>query len=155
MIKVVAQFRGRFGFLSNFYPCTVELKGTQLFPEIASHEIYSARSVEHAYQAAKSKKKSSLNKVLGAGSAGEAKKVGRGIILRPDWEFVKLDIMRSLIESKFSERRLGKALVDTAPHVLIEGNNWGDTFWGVCNGVGYNYLGLLLMLQRNKLMDNQ
>ena len=31
---------------------------------------------------------------------------------------------------------------------LVEGNYWGDTFWGICNGEGTNWLGILLMAER-------
>ena len=35
--------------------------------------------------------------------------------------------------------------------VKIEGNTWNDTFWGVCNGQGQNWLGKILMLVRSEL----
>ena len=34
---------------------------------------------------------------------------------------------------------------------LVEGNTWNDTYWGVCNGVGHNHLGKILMQVRQEL----
>jgi predicted NAD-dependent protein-ADP-ribosyltransferase YbiA (DUF1768 family) len=39
----------------------------------------------------------------------------------------------------------------TGDEELVEGNWWNDTFWGVCNGVGENNLGKLLMKIRAEL----
>jgi predicted NAD-dependent protein-ADP-ribosyltransferase YbiA (DUF1768 family) len=62
---------------------------------------------------------------------------------------------------KFSHRSLAKKLTDTADAILIEGNTWGDRFWGQTlshtsdsyaegEGVGLNMLGVLLMHVRQK-----
>ena len=42
-------------------------------------------------------------------------------------------------------------LLDTGDAILIEGNDWGDRYWGVCDGVGQNKLGLILMGLRKKM----
>ena len=60
-------------------------------------------------------------------------------------------MMRSLLREKFKSRKLRLELITTSPKILIEGNNWGDTFWEMCGGVGKNWLGLLLMEVRNAL----
>jgi predicted NAD-dependent protein-ADP-ribosyltransferase YbiA (DUF1768 family) len=75
---------------------------------------------------------------------GQAKRAGNNLVLRPDWEEVKIPIMRELLKQKFSNRALMYKLRQTKGE-LIEGNNWGDTFWGVCKGQGENHLGRLLM----------
>jgi ribA/ribD-fused uncharacterized protein len=68
------------------------------------------------------------------------------------WTEVAPKYMLQGLNYKFDQNPdLAKRLIDTAPAMLIEGNTWGDTFWGVCKGKGLNYLGLLLMLVRNKL----
>ena len=46
---------------------------------------------------------------------------------------------------------IGTKIVDTEDMELIEGNSWGDTFWGVCDGVGENNLGKVLMRVRDRL----
>jgi predicted NAD-dependent protein-ADP-ribosyltransferase YbiA (DUF1768 family) len=51
-----------------------------------------------------------------------------------------------LYKCKFIQNEdLRKLLLDTGTSELIEDNNWHDTFWGVCNGVGANKLGEILM----------
>jgi len=59
--------------------------------------------------------------------------------------------MRELLKKKFENPQFRKLLLDTYPHELIEGNNWGDTYWGKCNGHGKNMLGTLLMQIRSEL----
>jgi predicted NAD-dependent protein-ADP-ribosyltransferase YbiA (DUF1768 family) len=61
--------------------------------------------------------------------------------------------MRQLLEQKFAPgKTLTRRLIETYPDKLIEGNHWGDVFWGVCNGRGENHLGKLLMEIRRKRM---
>jgi hypothetical protein len=84
-----------------------------------------------------------------AGKPGEAKRRGRRATIRPDWEEVKLDVMEDLLRQKFVG--LARALVMTGDEELVEGNTWGDRFWGVCQGAGENHLGRLLMKIRSEL----
>jgi ribA/ribD-fused uncharacterized protein len=87
-------------------------------------------------------------------AAGQSKKLGKRVELRPDWEDVKIDIMRQVLKSKFTQNPELKAqLIATGDAELIEGNNWNDRFWGVCRGKGQNHLGKLLMEVRAELMD--
>jgi ribA/ribD-fused uncharacterized protein len=131
---IIDSFSGPWGFLSNFAPCEVLLDGVA-YP-----------SVEHAYQAAKTLKLEQREKFLLNGvTPAMAKRMGRGVKLRPDWEEVKVGIMRDLLMQKFRPTILRRKLLSTFQAELIEGNRWGDTFWGVCNGVGENWLGKLLM----------
>lgn len=83
-----------------------------------------------------------------------AKRMGRQCKLRADWEEIKLQVMETLLRQKFHSEinpALAQLLKNTRDYELIEGNNWGDTFWGVCNKVGKNHLGRLLMLIRSDL----
>jgi predicted NAD-dependent protein-ADP-ribosyltransferase YbiA (DUF1768 family) len=59
--------------------------------------------------------------------------------------------MEDLSRQKFSHPELRQKLLDTGSCTLVEGNTWGDTFWGVCDGVGENHLGKLLMTIRADL----
>ena len=106
----IEKFEGEYRFLSNFHYCDVTLDG----------EVYD--SLEHAYQAAKTTDPMERLKIRTYSSPGAAKKIGRTVTLRQDWD-----------------------------EELIEGNWWGDTYWGVCNGVGENHLGKLLMKIREEL----
>lgn len=126
-------------FLSNFHPCELVVEGIE----------YS--TVENAFQAFKTLNKAD-RKYISTLTPGKAKRYGRRIDLRPDWEDIKVPLMRLLLEEKFSTNpELKQALLNTGDEHIEETNTWGDTFWGVCNGVGENYLGELLMEIRGEL----
>lgn len=133
---VIDSFSGQHRFLSNFYLADVIFDGN-IYP-----------SVEHAYQAAKTRDVRLRQAVRKARTAGEAKRMGREIILRPDWEAVKTGHMLVFLRRKFSHEYLRDKLTATGQATLIEGNTWGDRIWGVCGGVGENRLGKLLMRVR-------
>jgi ribA/ribD-fused uncharacterized protein len=80
------------------------------------------------------------------------KKMGRKIKLRSDWEEVKYEVMKHIVRDKFTRNNNLKCqLIDTGNAQLIEGNTWNDTDWGVCNGVGKNWLGKILMEIREEI----
>lgn len=83
---------------------------------------------------------------------GQAKRYGsRVLALRPRWEAMKIRIMARVVRAKFRQNSsLLSLLLATAPSELVEGNTWGDTFWGQCRGKGTNHLGLLLMEVRDR-----
>lgn len=137
----IERFSGPYAFLSNFMPCDVVYNG----------EKYS--SVEHAYQAAKTLDENDRAWIASMTTASQAKAAGKQVLLRPDWNEVKLQVMEDCLRSKFSIPYLRFLLVATAPQELIEGNWWGDTYWGVCKGVGENHLGKLLMKIRNEMVE--
>jgi ribA/ribD-fused uncharacterized protein len=137
---IIGEFQGRYRFLSNFYPAEVELDNI-IYP-----------TVEHAYQAAKTLSQISRAQIRLAGTPGQAKRMGRVVKLRPNWEGIKLAIMDRLVCQKFSKEPLRSMLIATGDARLIEGNRWGDTFWGVCRGIGQNNLGLIIMNIREGLI---
>ncbi len=132
-------FHGPFRFLSNFVPVQVELDGIP-FP-----------SVEHAYVAAKTLDIEKRMEIAQVETAGQVKRLGRRLKLRPDWDTIKLDVMNDLLIQKFSQEPFSTQLLATNDFYLEETNHWGDTFWGVCDGVGTNHLGHLLMSIRTNL----
>ena len=138
MPKVIDSFSGKYRFLSNFYPKPFKWRG-KTWP-----------SSEHAYQAAKAKDKDDAELIRQASTPGKAKRLGRKIKIREDWEDTKVKIMYSILKAKFKDPELRAMLKDTGKAKLIEGNTWGDRVWGVYNGQGKNYLGKLLMKVRNK-----
>lgn len=137
-LGMIQSFSGEYRFLSNFWPCTIEYEGST-YP-----------SVEHAYQAAKTLDLEARKRIAALASAGQAKRAGRRLTIRADWDGVKVAVMAELLLLKFEHSDLAHALRCTAPHQIVEGNTWGDTFWGVCDGRGENYLGRLLMWVRDK-----
>lgn len=115
----ITSFSGEYEFLSNFYKEPVEWEGV-VYP-----------TIEHAFQAAKSFDPKYRERVLKASSPGAAKKLGRAVDLRKDWEDIKLDVMTILVTRKFtSDSKLAMKLLKTGSHELIEGNNHGDVIWG-------------------------
>lgn len=137
---MITSFSGDNRFLSNFWMHPVSFEGIE-FP-----------SNEHAYVAAKTLDLDVRKQIAQVDSPGKVKRIGRTLELRSDWEQVKVPIMQNLIEQKFKDPVLRELLMKTAPHELVEGNTWGDTFWGECPiGVGKNMLGKLLMAERDGL----
>jgi N-glycosidase YbiA len=132
-------FRGDRAFLSNFHPAPVELDGV-MYP-----------TVEHAYMAAKTLNPAERAQVLMCPTPGQAKRLGRTLTLRNDWTHIRIDVMRDLIAKKFQHPALAAQLRATGDEPLVEVNNWGDRFWGVCDGTGENWLGRLLMEVRDRL----
>lgn len=139
MTKQIASFQGEYRFLSNFYPSEVELDG-MVYP-----------TIEHAFQAAKTLNLDMRESIRQASTPGKAKRLGRIAPLRADWLGVRLDVKYGLVKQKFSKEPLRTKLLNTGDAELIEGNWWGDTFWGVCMGKGENNLGKILMRVREEL----
>ena len=135
----ITKFRNEYFFLSNMYPEVLYING-EMYP-----------SAEHAFQASKSLDKDVRLGMSVCRSAKEAKQAGRLINLRCDWEDVKVDVMYNILKAKFEDPELAQKLRDTGDEELIEENNWGDTFWGVCKGKGKNTLGQLLMKVRKEI----
>ena len=138
----IDSFNGRFRFLSNFYPCSIPAQGLVF------------RSAEHAYQAAKSDDPSVWKMFSNSNpqpiTAGEAKKWGRAIKMRDNFDNEKLEIMKHILRLKFFHEDLRQWLDKTDNNFLEEGNYWNDTYWGVCRGVGQNHLGKILMEIRDE-----
>lgn len=139
MKKRIESFEGEYRFLSNFWPCKVRYC-TITYP-----------SVEHGFQACKSLSKKKREQISQLKSAADAKRAGRRLKLRADWETYKEVIMYHFLKQKFKDKTLKNKLLATGDAPLIEGNWWGDTYWGVCNGKGENRLGKLLMRLRATL----
>ena len=138
---MIGPFNGEYRFLSNFYPVFITV-------EEASGILITYPSVEHTYQAMKTLDTGQRLVICKLKTPGEAKRAGRNVTLREDWEQVKFDVMLDLLRLKFKQADLRDRLVATIGQELIEINNWSDTYWGVCNGVGTNHLGRLLMVVR-------
>jgi ribA/ribD-fused uncharacterized protein len=134
-------------FLSNFYPSPVVIR-----EDSRNLERIECATVEHGFQACKALDPVQRRTSAAAPTPGEAKKRGRRATLRPDWDAIRDDIMRSLLAQKFRRGSpLGLRLMATEDAELIEGNTWGDRYWGVIDGVGENRLGRLLMERRAEL----
>lgn len=137
MTDTINEFKGKHRFLSNF--------GGTL--PITS---------EHLFQAMKAREWESMLYVLAAPTPGEAKRRGRQIECREDWDEIKEDVMWCVIQVKFAPgTEYAKQLLDTGDADLVEGNWWGDSFWGfdLKSGAGRNELGKDLMEWREQLRE--
>ena len=133
-------FRGKYGFLSNMYDAPFYEDGIK-YP-----------TVEHYVNAAKTLDPNEKKRVMISKSPVDAKSAGKTVTLREDWDDVKLSIMEHAVRLKFQcNPKLAYRLIATGNEELVEGNWWHDTYWGVCNGVGENHLGKILMKIREEL----
>ena len=146
MAKTIENFDEEYSFLSNFYSSPVRQDGVT-YP-----------TVEHAFQACKTTDFAEREPIRQASTPGQAKRLGRRVTLRPDWEQIKVSVMRELLLQKFKDDLLKAQLLATGEAVLIEGNTWHDCYWGFCRcercGKGSNMLGILLMEVRDKLRES-
>ena len=140
---MITKFRKDYFFLSNFYPCAVTYKGI----------TYSTS--EAAYQAQKTFDENERIRISKL-DPHDAKEEGQKIKSRTDWDDIKLEEMYNICKIKFTQNpNLTKLLLETKNEEIIEGNDWDDTFWGVCNGEGHNNLGKILMRIREELMKSE
>ena len=144
---MINDFSEKYFFLSNFYNCYLVYEGV----------IYC--STEAAFQAAKTHNFEERNRIARL-SPSDAKKAGRKLELRPDWEDVKDRVMYDVCLAKFTQNdslRLKERLLATGDEELVEGNTWHDNCWGDChcekckNVKGENRLGKILMKIREEL----
>jgi ribA/ribD-fused uncharacterized protein len=149
MNLVIPKFEGEHHFLSNFHhsPITIMVAGTEevVFP-----------SGEHMFQALKYKAMvlpgeleqwNYVQKVIADPDPSKAKYAGRSVAIdSKKWEGMRIEMMRQTVWEKFKQNQnLVTPLLDTGSAMLVEGNTWGDTFWGRVDGKGYNLLGSILM----------
>lgn len=135
----VKGFFGPFRWLSNFHFATINYNG----------EVY--RTNEHAYQAAKHLDPEFRKVIAAYDSPRDAMRAGRSRPERNDWHDVKVQVMYDVNRLKYKQADLRERLLLTGTCYLEETNTWNDTFWGVCNGVGQNHLGQVLMLVRDEI----
>ena len=141
---MITSFRGKYSFLSNFYNSPINIEGIT-YP-----------TVEHFFQAMKSEDIEVRKIIALYATPAIAKKRGRQLILRKDWESVKDTYMIKGLLAKFiTHKELQNKLIATAPKQLVEGNVWGDKYWGKCNNEGLNMLGLMLMFIRNMIINSK
>lgn len=142
--SVIDNFSGEHAFLSNFYRCRIPIYGL-VFP-----------SSENAYQAMKSEDPSAWSDFADpAMTSIQSKRSGKRLKIRKDWDTHRLVVMNEILRVKFSIKDLAVKLMSTEDSELIEGNYWGDIFWGVCKGTGENHLGRILMEIRKELLDGR
>lgn len=130
---MISLFRDEYFFLSNFYPVEIKLDGI-VYP-----------NAETAFQAQKTLDVEERRKFSMLKNPVQAKRLGRKVKLRDDWEEVKLEIMTEIVSQKFLQHpHLIEMLLQTGDEELVEGNKWD-----VCKGKSENHLGKILMKIRD------
>jgi len=130
----------KYGEFSNFAPFGIEMDGIW-YP-----------TVEHFYQSQKfidSDYAELIRKVENPKKAAELGK-SQKYLIKPDWDEVRLEIMRRAVTKKFTTHsELMELLMSTGDAELIE-NSPFDYFWGCGkDGTGQNNLGKILMQIRD------
>jgi hypothetical protein len=140
-MKKIDEFRGKYYFLSNFSDDGFKIDG----------HFY--KTNEHFFQTMKTLNENEREKVRKAETPSKAKKIGRRVTLRNNWNDLRVPIMYAGLKAKFKQNpEIKKKLVETKDAILVEGNNWNDFYWGRCKGKGENILGKLLMIIRKEII---
>lgn len=141
---MIKEFKNQYFFLSNFYEC----------PVYYNKLVFC--NAEAAFQAQKVIDEKEQYKFINL-NASQARKLGKTIVLREDWEEVKDNIMYEIVKRKFTvNKELQQKLIGTKDEELVEGNWWHDTYWGVDSktGIGKNKLGKILMKVREEVKSS-
>lgn len=157
----ITEFRGEHRWLSNFW----------IIPGGITYRGMHAATTEHLYQASKCLRLEDAQWILASKDAGTAKRRGGqialiddGIHLRPNWDAEKIQIMGQLTRLKYKEPGLRAQLLDLRGALIVEGNHWGDEFFGTCYGGkkcgkhtprGQNWLGRILMVERARIIAEE
>ena len=145
---MINSFKGLYHFLSNFQLIDIPFEGIT-YP-----------SIEHFYMAQKTTDLKLRQIISKLETPGQAKRIGRELELRPDWNEIKFDMMRTGLELKFQDVFMQSQLMETGQEELLEGNNWHDNIWGSCycpkcGNKGENNLGKMLMEIRQRIRTEQ
>lgn len=182
--EAIICFRKAYFFLSNFYPIQISFpepgwvttfpssecayqahKGDSLSAQYRNKVITSYRRLFSTCDPNDAKKYGYMNKtfirkvLLKQGVPAEELEWIDHLCLRSDWDIYRLFAMEKILRRKFSNPYLAEGLLKTGDAELIEGNWWGDQFWGRSLdrhswtlGEGENHLGLILMKLRSEMM---
>lgn len=133
----ITEFVGKHEFLSNAYPATITTADGITYP-----------SIIHAFQAQKSNVVKTRKYVAKLSTSAKALAYGHKLRLPKNWSVIKVSVLTDLLVLKFSDEKLKSLLLATNPAPIQYTNYTGDTFWGVCNGIGENKLGDILAAVR-------
>lgn len=133
-------------WLANFFPTQLQLQGVAF------------NSSEQAFQYVKACRNNApelASLILKSKNAVEAKRIGKGIEIKPKWDRTKEEVMKRILEAKFGTNPLlARKLVEIGNKTLVEATI--DTYWGAQATInsksvkagtwkGANRLGILLM----------
>ena len=152
MSKYIGSFSGDLEFLSNMYKIPIYFNESKYDNFQPDFKIYP--SSENLYQALKCKyiKDRELFQNV---DPYKSKRIGRSIEIRSDWDNVRLEAMQVAIDLKFKNIELAEKLIDLPDDKIIEFNNWGDRFFGICNGEGLDHLGKILRAKKQQIIKDK
>jgi len=144
---MITQFKNEYRWLSNFHVLSNPIEYMGL----------SYTTTEHFYQAMKCDNDEQIGFISRLKTPAEAKKAGRKISIRKDWDSIKLEVMLYAQRQKYKNEELKTMLLETGDKHIQEGNYWNDRFWGVClkTGEGENNLGKIIMYVREEIKASQ
>jgi ribA/ribD-fused uncharacterized protein len=134
--------RDEYGFLSNFSKHPVVIDGKRY------------ETTEHYYQAMKATNDDDHEAVRTAKGPKKSKETAYAIALRPDWEDVKYDVMKTALRHKAEQYEFIKQrLIDSGEEELAE-DSPKDWIWGLgADGTGQNLLGKAWMEIRQEIQE--
>jgi len=144
---MINSFKGKHGFLSNFARIDITIED-KLWP-----------TSEHMYTACKTTDQNMREQIRQCYTPGQAKRLGRKVTLRSDWNQTKDAYMLECLRLKFTlNQTMKQKLLATGEQTLVEGNDWHDNYWGSCScpkcgNQGKNMLGKLLMQVRKEIAN--
>jgi hypothetical protein len=148
MSDIITNFDGKYWYLSNF----------TYSPFIKNDKKWD--TVEHYFQAMKTTDLEKRETIRTCGHPRFAKRIGRSVKLRLNWESIKQIIIYTGVKEKFEQNiDFNDLLLKTDCAYLVEGNTWHDNIWGDCfcskckDIKGQNLLGIILMKVRKELRD--
>lgn len=153
MSNKISKFTGKYSAFSNYETYPISIK---IYNETNHLETFSFTSNEAAFQSCKTKDLNIIRQFTYL-PPNKSKSLGRYLDLRTDWEYIKYNVMYSLVFLKFVQNpMLIPLLLNTENIELIEGNTWHDNYWGSCTcskceNKGENKLGEILMNVRGRL----
>ena len=152
MSKYVGSFSGDLEFLSNMYKIPVYFNESKYDNFQPDFKVYP--SSENLYQALKCRYVRDRELFQNV-DPHKSKRIGRSIEIRSDWDNVRLEDMKLAIDLKFKNIELAEKLIDLPDDKIIEFNNWGDRFFGICNGEGLDHLGKILRAKKQQIIKDK
>lgn len=136
----------QYGCFSNFHEGPYEIDG-KMWP-----------TTEHYFAAMKTLDPNLQEDIRKAPTPLDAKRMGRVVPLREDWEDAKYDVMLDALRAKFGNNpKLKEVLLSTGDALIYEDSPY-DKVWGTGErggvGTGQNLLGKALMQVRNELGES-
>lgn len=132
-------FKDEYVFLRNSYHSEFTFEGIRYLNAVSAFQAQKCKHIMDKFQFA------NLTPI-------RAKRKGKEVNTRADWDVVKDDIMYNVVKEKFSQNEeLKSLLLNTGTSYLEDGNSIKEVYWGTYKGKGLNKLGHILMRVRSEL----